>query len=133
MAHSITLRILKKTKTQATVKIVGSGNVNISAYDIATPEQTIDAPNLSYPITSVIYNLKGDTSIDRNGNSVIEFNGMTYGTFNLAQDFGISLTDDANANVSVSLATGHNTLILQFSKQAGFIEPEQQLLQPRDR
>lgn len=133
MAHPIIVKTLKKTKTQATIKLTGAGTANISAYDIATPEQTVDAPNLSYPITSVIYNLKGDTSIDRNGNSVIEFNGMTYGTFNLAQDFGISLTDDDNANVTVSLATGHNTLILQFSKQAGFIEPEQQLLQPRDR
>lgn len=128
-----TVKILKKTKTQATIKVVGNGNVTITAEDIKTPEQTVDTANLSYPITSVIFNLKNDAKINRNGNAIIEFIAGSYDDWAFSQDYGISLNDDANANVDIVLGAGHNTMIFQVSKEAGFIEPNQQILQPRDR
>lgn len=125
--------ILKKTKTQAIVKIVGDGNVTISPSDIVHSSQTVDSPNVFFPISAIIYNLKGDTNFIRNGNSVLQLNGATYGSFDLAQGYGAQIREDANSNVLVTLAVGYNTVILTFSKEAGFIETDRQTLQPKDR
>lgn len=133
MPNPIIKTVLKKSKQQGIVKIVGEGNVTISPYDIVHTSQTVDMPNVLWPITSIVFNVKGDTTFTRNGNAIIELNGATYGSWDLAQVMGCSLTDDSNANVSISLTTGMNTIIIAFSKPSGFTETNQQTLQPKDR
>jgi hypothetical protein len=46
---------------------------------------------------------------------------------------GVSLIDDANANVNVNMGAASGTVILQFSKESGFLDPDRQLLQQPDR
>ena len=57
--------------------------------------------------------------------------GQNYVGF--TKDIGTSLIDDANANVNVNMGAASGTVVLQFSKESGFVDPDRQILQDRDR
>ena len=71
-------------------------------------------------------------SVNRNGNIIFAMNaGQNYVGF--TKDMGVSLIDDANANVNVNIGAASGTVILQFSKESGFVDPDRQILEDRNR
>lgn len=122
------LTILKKTRRQAAVKITGTGLANVTYTDIAYADQTIPlntAGNLIWTISDIAYDVGNSANIKRNGNLVFAMNGGS-GEFNLSDDMGVVLDENANANVTVNLGAAEGTIIIQFSKGIGFNDPDRQ-------
>lgn len=122
------LTILKKTRRQAAVKITGTGLANVTYTDIAYSDQTIPlntAGNLIWTISDIAYDVGNSANIKRNGNLVFAMNGGS-GEFNLTDDMGVVLDENANANVTVNLGAIEGTIIIQFSKGIGFNDPDRQ-------
>lgn len=129
------LFILKKTRRQAAVKITGTGLANVTYTDLKYSDQTIpltDAGNLSWSITDIAYDVGNVSNVTRGGNIVFSMNAGQ-GLYNLSKDIGVVLNEQANANVQVNMGAIQGTLILQFSKENGFVDPDRQILQPKDR
>jgi hypothetical protein len=127
--------VLKNTRRQAAVKITGTGQANIYLANILYPGQYANNQtqgNVLWPITDIAYDVGNAGSINRNGNIIFAMNaGQNYIGF--TKDIGVSLIDDANANVNVNLGAASGTVILQFSKESGFVDPDRQNLEPKDR
>jgi len=127
--------ILKNTRRQAAVKITGTGYGNVTYTDIKYSDQTIPsttAANLSWPITDIVYDVGNSANITRNSNIVFSMNaGQNYVGF--TKDVGVALDEAGNANVVVNLGATQGTVIIQFSKSAGFNDPDRQILQQPDR
>ena len=129
------LFVLKNTRRQAAVKITGTGLANVTYTDIMYADQTVpltSAGNLNWSITDIAYDAGGSSNITRGGNVVFAMNAGQ-GLYNFAKDIGASLNEQANANVQVNMGAVQGTLIIQFSKEAGFNDPDRQSLQPKDR
>jgi hypothetical protein len=129
------LFILKNTRRQAAVKIVGTGLANVTYTDIKYSDQTIpltSTGNLSWTITDIAYDAGTVSNITRGGNVVFSMNAGQ-GLYNLSKDIGVVLNEQANANVQVNMGAVPGTLIIQFSKETGFNDPDRQILQPKDR
>ena len=129
------LYVLKNTRRQAAVKITGSGSATVYLANILYPGQYANNQsqgNVLWPITDIAYDVGNTANIKRNGNLTFS---MSAGQFNfgLARDIGTSLIDDGNANVVVNLGAAEGTVIIQFSKESGFVDPDRQLLEPKDR
>lgn len=127
-----TVKTLKVTRRQAAFKISGTGLGNVSIYDALYSDQTIDVPNVKLNISDLAYDVANSTSISRNGNVVFNMNAGQ-SEFNFAEKMGINLNEDSNANVQVNLGASPGTVIIQFSKEAGYTDPDRQVLQPKDR
>jgi hypothetical protein len=127
--------VLKNTRRQAAVKITGTGQANIYLANILYPGQYANNQtqgNVLWPITDIAYDVGNAGSINRNSNIIFAMNaGQNYIGF--TKDIGVSLIDDANANVNVNLGAASGTVILQFSKESGFVDPDRQNLEPKDR
>lgn len=122
------LTILKKTRRQAAVKITGTGLANVTYTDIAYADQTIPlntAGNLIWTISDIAYDLGNSANIKRGGNLVFAMNAGS-GEFNLTDDFGVALDENAHSNVTVNLGAVEGTMIIQFSKGIGFNDPDRQ-------
>lgn len=124
--------ILKNSYRQVAVKFVGTGQSTLSIYEVANADQTVDAGNVLLNITDVFHETANACNVVRGGN-VIFSTVQGQDIINYAQLFGLSLTENANANVVVNLGSGENTMILQFSKTRGYNETDRQTLQPKDR
>lgn len=127
--------ILKNTRRQAAVKITGTGLANIFLANILYPGQYANNQsqgNVLWPITDIAYDVANAATVNRNSNIIFAMNaGQNYIGF--TKDIGVSLIDDANANVQVNLGAANGTVILQFSKESGFVDPDRQNLEPKDR
>ncbi|MFZ9610676.1 MAG: hypothetical protein ACO294_08220 [Methylococcales bacterium] len=127
--------VLKNTRRQAVVKITGTGQANVYLANILYPGQYANNQsqgNVLWPISDLVYDVGNAASINRNGNVIFAMNaGQNYIGF--TKDIGTSLLDDANANVNVNLGAASGTVIIQFSKESGFVDPDRQLLEPKDR
>ena len=127
--------VLKNTRRQAAVKITGTGQANVFLANILYPGQYANNQtqgNVLWPITDIAYDVGNAGSINRNSNIIFAMNaGQNYIGF--TKDIGVSLIDDANANVNVNLGAASGTVILQFSKESGFVDPDRQNLEPKDR
>ena len=127
--------VLKNTRRQAAVKITGTGQANVFLANILYPGQFANNQsqgNVLWPITDIAYDVGNAASVNRNGNIIIAMNvGQNYIGF--TKDMGVSLIDDANANVNVNMGAASGTVILQFSKESGFVDPDRQILQQPDR
>ena len=122
------LTILKKTRRQAAVKITGTGLANVTYTDIAYADQTIplnSAGNLIWTISDIAYDLGNSANIKRGGNLVFAMN-LGSGEFNLTDDMGVTLDENAHSNVTVNLGAVEGTVIIQFSKGIGFNDPDRQ-------
>lgn len=120
-------RILKITKRQAAVAIIGSGNANISIYELAHPgpnattdTQIVTPANVVLTITDIAYDVGNAANITRGGNLILAVSGS--GEFNLTEKIGCVLGDQANANVEVNLGAAQGTMIIQFTKGNGYID-----------
>jgi len=122
------LTILKKTRRQAAVKITGTGLANVTYTDIAYADQTIplnSAGNLIWTISDIAYDVGNSANIKRGGNLVFAMN-LGSGEFNLTDDMGVALDENAHSNVTVNLGAVEGTVIIQFSKGIGFNDPDRQ-------
>lgn len=126
--------VSKVTRTQAVVKVTGTSTSEIiDTGELLFHDQTLDRDNVSLTITSIIYNVSAAANVTRDGNVIFAMAGNTVDEHNFAQSIGFSMNEKPNANVVVNVGTGESTVILQFSKEAGYIDPEQQTLQPFER
>ena len=134
---AITKYILKNTRRQAAVKIVSDGQLSntITYTDIKYADQTIPlntAGNLFWTISDIVYDVASHANIIRNGNVVFTMSSGQ-SSVNLSRDLGVVLDEQAHANVTVHTGTGNSSVILVFTKGAGFNDPDRQILEDRDR
>ena len=134
---AITKYILKNTRRQAAVKIVSDGQLSntITYTDIKYADQTIplnSAGNLFWTISDIVYDVASHANIIRNGNVVFTMSSGQ-ASVNLSRDLGVVLDEQAHANVTVHTGSGNSSIILVFTKGAGFNDPDRQILEDRDR
>lgn len=120
-----TVRLLKVAARQAAVAVVGTGSATISIYDLIHSRQTIDAANVELTISDIAYDVGNAANIKRNSNLVFACNAGA-GELNLTDSIGVVLNDKANANVDVNLGAAEGTMIIQFTKGAGYLDPDRQ-------
>lgn len=118
--------ILKNTRRQAAVKVSGTGSATISIYELAYPDQTITTANLELTISDAAFMTLANGNVTRDGNVVIIMPAGSADTFNFTNDFGVVLNEKANANVVVNLGASEGICILQFTKGAGYNDPDRQ-------
>ena len=122
---AVTKTILKKVRQQASVKLIGDGQVNITSLDLKLSDDTLDQANVRMNITGMMWTTPGPNPIivSRDNTVVMYLNGND--NWSMTQMFGISDTANNSANISVAMPA--NSLIyFSISKPAGFIEPNQQ-------
>ena len=119
--------VLKKVRQQATVKLIGDGQANITSLDLKLSDDTLDQPNVQMNITGMAWSTDGNTPIviSRNGTITQYLHGVD--NWALAQGYGISDTSNNNANIFVALPA-NAMIFLTISKLVGFNEPNQQIL-----
>jgi hypothetical protein len=118
-------RILKVSARQAAVAIVGTGTATISIYDLIHTRQTIDAANVELTISDVAYDVGNSANIKRAGNLVFACSAGS-GEHNYTDSLGVVLNDKLSANVDVNLGAIEGTMVIQFTKGAGYIDPDRQ-------
>lgn len=120
-----TQSIIKKKRQQAVVVVNGTGALTIPLQSLALADETFDAGNVAVTISSVIASLNANATVSRNGNVVIELNGDFDSRF--SQEYGFVLNQGGSSNVEVTIAgTVPGSVILEFTKQQGYIEPNTQ-------
>jgi hypothetical protein len=119
------VRTLKVTARQAAFAVVGSGTATISAYDMVHSRQTLDAANAVYTISDIAYDVNNSSNITRGGNLVFACNAGQ-NELNFTDSIGAVLNDKSSSNVIVNLGASEGTIIIQFSKGDGFIDPDRQ-------
>lgn len=112
-------RLLKVTTSQAAFAIVGSGTANINIYEVTHATQTIDPANVILTITDIAYDVGNSANIKRGGNIVFACNAGQ-NDINLTDSIGAVLNDQQGANVEINLGVAEGTIIIQFSKTAGY-------------
>lgn len=120
-----TVRTLKVSARQAAFAVVGAGSATISIYDAVHSRQTIDAANVDLTISDIAYDVGNAANITRGGNVVFACNAGQ-GELNLTDSIGVVLNDQSGANVTVDLGAAAGTMIIQFSKGAGYVDPDRQ-------
>jgi len=131
----VTKTILKNTKRQAVVKLVGTGEATISIYELAyvgantlatgssirLHDQSVTPANVQLTITDLFYDVSAAANIVRNGNVIWAMN-PGQGTYNFTQEIGVALDQDANANVVVNLSTtnANSSIVIGFTKGTGY-------------
>ena len=125
-------RILKITKRQAAVAIVGTGLANVSIYELAHPgpnaitdTQVVTPANVSLTISDIAYDVGGSANITRGGNLIFACSAGS-GEHNYTDSLGVVLNDQANANITVNLGAVEGTMVIQFTKGAGYIDRDLQ-------
>lgn len=118
--------ILKNTRRQAAVKVSGTGSATINIYELAYADQTITTANLELMITDAAFTTTSAGNVKRNGNLILVLPSGSADTFNFTADIGVNLNEQANANVVVDLGSTEGVCILQFSKGAGYNDPNRQ-------
>mgnify|MGYP003350344583 FL=1 len=116
--------ILKKKRQQAVVQVMGTGNATVSMQELALADETFDTANIVVNLSAVYFSTDGNVILSRNGNTVVQL----YGTDNweMAQQSGFVFNQDSKSNVLVNFGSNNGTAVLVLTKQAGYIEPDQQ-------
>ena len=133
----ISKNILKNTRRQAAVRVVSDAinSVTVTYTDIKYADQTIpltSSGNLFWTISDIVYDVTSHANIIRNGNVVFTMSSGQ-ASVNLSRDLGVVLDEQAHANVTVHTGSGNSSIILVFTKGAGFNDPDRQILEDRDR
>lgn len=118
--------ILKKTRRQAAVKVSGTGSATINIYELAYADQTITTANLELMLTDASFMTLANGNVTRNGNLILVMPAGSADTLTFTNDLGVHLNEQANANVVVNLGASEGVVILQFSKGAGYNDPNRQ-------
>ena len=122
----VTKTVLKKVRQQASVKLIGDGQANITTFDLKLADETLDNGNIAMNITGMVWSTSGATPIviTRNGNVTQYLSGND--NWSLTQMFGISDTVANSANISIAMPA-NSLMYLTITKAGGVIEPHQQL------
>lgn len=120
------VHILKNTRRQAAVKVSGTGSATIDIATLAYPDQTVTRANLELMLTDAAFMTLANGNVTRNGNLILVMPAGSADTFNLTADIGVHMNESANANVVVNLGGSEGVCILQFSKGAGYNDPDRQ-------
>ena len=125
------LRPLKVTARQAAFAVIGTGTAIIYPANLVHSRQTLSSnlANIQFTISDIAYDVGNAANITRGGNLVFCVSAGT-GEFNLTEKMGCVLNDQMNVAATVNLGAAEGTMIIQFSKGTGFIDPERQLQGP---
>lgn len=118
--------ILKNTRRQAAVKVHGTGSATINIYELAYADQTVTEANLELTITDAAFMTLSAGNVTRDGNLILVMPSDSADSFNFTADLGVALNEKANANVVVNLGASEGVCILQFTKGAGYNDPNRQ-------
>lgn len=127
----VQVSVLKNSKRQAVVKLVGTGVGYVNVHSLAavvgpnaiTDVQTITTANLQLTISDLYYDVSAASNIVRNSNVIWAMNGGS-ADFAFSRDVGVVLNQDANANVVVNIGgTANGTVLMQFTKGSGYNDP----------
>jgi len=120
--------VLKKTRQQAIVKLVGTGSYTITPLDVKLADETVASNgNVTMNINSVIYSLVGATAstVARGATTVMELTGNDNWSFSQMMGF---VENESNAsNITVTL-NGGGMIYMGITKSDGFTEPNNQAL-----
>ncbi len=121
------LRTLKVTARQAAFAVIGTGSATIYPANLLHSRQTLSGnlANIQFTISDIAYDVGNSANIRRGGNVVFACSAGT-GEFNLTDSFGVVLNDQLNAAAIVNLGAAEGTMLIQFSKGTGFIDPDRQ-------
>ena len=120
------IHILKKTRRQAAVKVSGTGSATIDVATLAYSDQTVTRANLELMLTDAAFMTLANGNVTRNANLILVMPAGSADTFTFTNDLGVNLNESANANVVVNLGASEGVCILQFSKGAGYNDPDRQ-------
>ena len=121
------LRTLKVSARQAAFAVLGTGQATIYPANLVHSRQVLSAnlANVEFTISDISYDVGNSANIKRNGNLVFACSAGS-GEHNLSDSIGVVLNDQANAAATVDLGAAEGTMIIQFSKGNGFIDPDRQ-------
>ena len=121
---AIRYAILKKTRTQIKLKVIGSGSVTIPLSDFALPDETLYTPNCN--ITFSHWSLAQSTGVGivSRGSTPVQY---LYGTdeWSLSQESSIIENEFNDQPLTVDIQGPNGLIYLSLSKH-GFKEPETQ-------
>lgn len=120
------IHILKNTRRQAAVKVSGTGSATIDVASLAYADQTITTANLELMLTDASFMTTSSGNVKRNSNLILVMPSGSADTFNFTSDLGVNLNEAANSNIVVNLGATEGVCILQFSKGAGYNDPNRQ-------
>jgi hypothetical protein len=120
------IHILKNTRRQAAVKVSGTGSATIDVASLAYADQTITTANLELMLTDASFMTTSSGNVKRNSNLILVMPSGSADTFNFTSDIGVNLNEAANSNIVVNLGATEGVCILQFSKGAGYNDPNRQ-------
>lgn len=120
------IHILKNTRRQAAVKVSGTGSATIDVASLAYADQTITTANLELMLTDASFMTTASGNVKRNSNLILVMPSGSADTFNFTSDIGVNLNEAANSNIVVNLGATEGVCILQFSKGAGYNDPNRQ-------
>jgi len=120
------IHILKKTRRQAAVKVSGTGSATIDVHTLRYSDQSVTTANLELMLTDAAFTTLANGNVTRNGNLILVMPAGAADTFNFTSDLGVNLNEQPSSNVVVNLGGSEGVVILQFSKGAGYNDPDRQ-------
>jgi hypothetical protein len=125
----VTKTILKKTRQQVVVAMVGDGTstVDLDA-DCRLADETFRGyANCNVNINSIVFSVPdtAPTLVQRNTSNVLVVVGNDNWSFN--QQFGYVVSQNNTANISVTIPSFGGTVFLSLTKNSGYSEPNQQI------
>lgn len=113
---------IKKTRNNASIKIVGGGETTIALSDLALDDQDFDSGNATVAISRILYSLSNSATIVRGSNTTI---ALAPGNFNMPFSSAGAATDaDLDKDISITTSGEVNTMIIVLNKQTGYIDPD---------
>lgn len=116
--------ILKKTRSQVNIKIVGGGSVTIPLSEFKLEDETPDSPNSAITMMHWAVSQTSGVAVVSRGSTITQY---LYGTdkWELAQKAGMADTENSDEDITVEIQGGDGTVFLCLNKQ-GWIPPNQQ-------
>lgn len=116
---AIDKQILKNTRTETVIKLVGTGTMAITLAELALADETFDAASASVDIRKVTVSAPPtqETKVDRNSVDILQVFGSVDWTFE-----GMKINQETNHDFSV-ITAGDGTVILTLRKNAGYAAP----------
>lgn len=118
-------KILKKTRQQVVVKVIGQGQVTIPLSEFKLDDETLDSPKAA--ISFLYWNIAPTNGYNINitrGGEVIYY--LTGGdNWNLSQGTGFIDDENSDQDIVVDLINDAGTLLMCLNK-AGYKEPDTQ-------
>jgi hypothetical protein len=116
---AITKYIVKNTRGETIIKLVGTGTMAITLAELKLADETFDATNASVDIRSIMITSPPtqETRIVRNSVDVLQ----AYGNIELTSDV-IKMNEQTNKDLSV-ITGGDGTIVISLRKNYGYNAP----------